>query len=64
MVDHMSPKVKQRKCPTPRVIPSVQVSASAQKTRLVNLGLICLSRGWWSLVAAITRLVKGRWSHE
>jgi hypothetical protein len=37
---------------------------SRDKERLVNLGLACLARGEWGIVAAITRLIQQRgWRH-
>jgi hypothetical protein len=43
--------------------PSIRRQA-VEKLRLVNLGLICLSRGEWQMVMAITCLIQRRgWRH-
>jgi hypothetical protein len=35
-----------------------------QKATLVDLGLGCLARGEWTMVAAITRIIRARrWCH-
>jgi hypothetical protein len=35
-----------------------------EKARLVDLGLACLARGEWQMVAVITRLIERRgWRH-
>jgi hypothetical protein len=47
------------------IITSSARSVYLQKAKLVDLGLIALSRGEWRMVAAITRLLQKRgWCYE
>jgi hypothetical protein len=47
-----------------QIIPHPTQSPQAQKVKLINIGLACLARDAWDIVAAITRLIQRReWRH-